>query len=416
MHAAIIRTQNGRMDSEMSLEGLRVLDLSRVLAGPWCTQMLGDLGADVLKVERPGAGDDTRHWGPPFDARSGDAAYYQCANRNKRSVCVDFGHPSGAALLQQLAMQCDVVVENFKPGSLARHGLAAEQLLERQPRLVICSISGFGHTGPLRERAGYDFVVQAMGGLMSVTGPAADEAGSGPCKVGVAVADLYTGMHAVVGILAALRHRDRTGKGQHLDLSLFDCQLSMLANLGGQWLAGGSEPKRMGNAHPTIAPYESLPTAEGDLVLAVGNDGQFQRLCDALAHPEWAQDPRFKCNADRLANRSALRLELTATLASAPCAHWLTKLDAAGVPAAAVHSVPEALNHAQAQARGMLQPLDPTRPDGRLGVASPLKLSATPVRNRLPPPRLGEHTLTALSDWGIPEQEIQRLHALGVLN
>jgi crotonobetainyl-CoA:carnitine CoA-transferase CaiB-like acyl-CoA transferase len=283
MHAEIIRTQNGRMDSDMSLEGLRVLDLSRVLAGPWCTQMLGDLGADVLKVERPGAGDDTRHWGPPFDARSGDAAYYQCANRNKRSVCVDFGHPSGAALLQQLAMQCDVVVENFKPGSLARHGLAAEQLLERQPRLVICSISGFGHTGPLRERAGYDFVVQAMGGLMSVTGPAADEAGSGPCKVGVAVADLYTGMHAVVGILAALRHRDRTGKGQHLDLSLFDCQLSMLANLGSQWLAGGADPKRMGNAHPTIAPYESLPTAEGDLVLAVGNDGQFQRLCDALA-------------------------------------------------------------------------------------------------------------------------------------
>jgi crotonobetainyl-CoA:carnitine CoA-transferase CaiB-like acyl-CoA transferase len=271
------------MDSDMSLQGLRVLDLSRVLAGPWCTQMLGDLGADVLKVERPGAGDDTRHWGPPFDARSGDAAYYQCANRNKRSVCVDFGHPSGAALLQQLAMQCDVVVENFKPGSLARHGLAAEQLLERQPRLVICSISGFGHSGPLRERAGYDFVVQAMGGLMSVTGPAADEAGSGPCKVGVAVADLYTGMHAVVGILAALRHRDRTGKGQHLDLSLFDCQLSMLANLGSQWLAGGAEPKRMGNAHPTIAPYESLPTAEGDLVLAVGNDGQFQRLCDALA-------------------------------------------------------------------------------------------------------------------------------------
>lgn len=403
------------MQFEMSLQGVRVLDLSRVLAGPWCTQMLGDLGADVLKIERPGAGDDTRHWGPPFDTVTGDAAYFQCANRNKRSVCIDFSHPLGADLLLQLAARADVVVENFKPGSLERHGLAPAQLLARHPRLVVCSISGFGQTGPLRERPGYDFVVQAMGGLMSVTGPTETEPGAGPCKVGVAVADLFTGLHAAVGILAALRHRDRTGIGQHIDLALFDCQLSMLANLGSQWLAGGTEPRRMGNAHPTIAPYETLPTADGELVLAVGNDGQFKRLCTLLDCPELASDPRFANNAARLTYRSALREALSLRLATAGRKHWLALLEAADVPAAAVASIPEALDHAQTRARGMLQPLDPARPDARRAIASPLKLSGTPVRNRLAPPRLGEHTTAGLADWGVSEPEFARLEALGVL-
>jgi crotonobetainyl-CoA:carnitine CoA-transferase CaiB-like acyl-CoA transferase len=397
-----------------SLAGVRVLDLSRVLAGPWATQMLGDLGADIVKVEKPGSGDDTRHWGPPFDPVTGDAAYFQCANRNKRSLALDFSHPQGAALLRELAGQCDVLVENFKPGSLARHGLAPEQLLALHPRLVVCSISGFGHSGPLRERAGYDFVVQALGGLMSVTGSPDGE----PQKVGVAVADLFTGLHAAVAILAALRHRDATGQGQHIDLALFDCQLAMLANLASQYLAGGAEPRRLGNAHPSIAPYETLPCADGELVLAVGNDGQFARLCERLGRPEWANDTRFARNADRLAHRPALRGQLAGELCRQPRAHWLALFETAGVPASSVHTVAEALQHPQATARGMLEPLDPRQPGdrpARMSVASPLKLSATPVRTRCAPPRLGAQGQELLAEFGLDDRRIDDLLLAGVL-
>lgn len=393
-----------------SLSGIRVLDLSRVLAGPWCTQMLGDLGADVIKVERPGSGDDTRHWGPPFDPASGDAAYFLCANRNKRSLALDFAQPEGAALLQRLAASCDVLVENFKPGTLERYGLGQQQLRAANPRLIVCSISGFGHTGPLRERAGYDFIVQAMGGLMSITGPA-----DAAYKCGVAVADLFTGLHAVVGILAALQHRERSGEGQHIDLALFDCQLSMLANLASQWLCDGRTPQRLGNAHPSIAPYETLPCADGELVLAVGNDGQFRRCVERLGHAEWADDPRFASNAQRLAHREALREQLGAALRMQPRAYWVAAFEAVGVPATAVATVPEALQHPQAIARGMLGPLTPGDNDGRQSVQSPLKLSASPVQHRLPPPALGQHDEALLRELGLGDAELAALRSTGVI-
>lgn len=398
-----------------SLRGVRVLDLSRVLAGPWCTQMLGDLGADIVKVEKPGQGDDTRQWGPPFDASNGQSAYFQCANRNKRSLSLDFAQPKGAALLRRLAGQCDVVVENFKPGSLERYGLAPAQLLAEHPRLVVCSISGFGHTGPLARRAGYDFVVQAMGGLMSITGPAEGQPGSGAYKTGVAVADLFTGLHAAVAILAALRHRDLSGEGQHIDLALYDCQLAMLANVAQQALCSGETPLRQGNRHASIAPYETLPCADGELVLAVGNDEQFRRCCGVLGAPELGQDPRFQTNPLRLHNREALQMQLTALLRSQPRAYWLPLLEAAGVPAASVQTVPEALQHPQAQARGMLQRLDPEDASSALSIASPLKLSRTPTRQRLRPPALGEHGSQLLAEFGISAAEQRSLEASGVL-
>lgn len=394
-----------------SLSGIRVLDLSRVLAGPWCTQMLGDLGADIIKVERPGSGDDTRHWGPPFDPTTGDAAYFQCANSNKRSLALDFAHPEGAALLRRLAANSDVLVENFKPGTLERYGLGPQQLRAACPQLIVCSISGFGHGGPLRQRAGYDFIVQAMGGLMSITGPA-----EAAYKCGVAVADLFTGLHAVVGILAALQHRQRSGEGQHIDLALFDCQLSMLANLASQWLCDGRTPQRLGNAHPSIAPYETLPCADGELVLAVGNDGQFRRCVECLGHAEWALDPRFASNAQRLENRAALRELLASVLRQQPRSHWVAAFETVGVPATAVASVPEALQHPQALARGMLGPLDPQQPEGRQAVQSPLKLSATPTQRRLPPPRLGQHSEELLRDLGLGDAELAALRQAGVIS
>ena len=396
-----------------SLQGLRVLDLSRVLAGPWCTQMLGDLGADIIKVERPAGGDDTRHWGPPFDPESGAAAYFLCANSNKRSLALDFANPEGAALALRLAGQCDVVVENFKPGGLARYGLSPEQLLAAHPRLIVCSISGFGQTGPLRERPGYDFVAQALGGLMSVTGPAEGEPGAGAYKCGVAVTDLFTGLHAAVAILAALRHRERTGLGQHIDLALFDCQLSMLANLASQWLVDGQTPRRLGNAHPSIAPYESLPCADGELVIAVGNDTQFRRLCQAISRPELAEDERFVTNAQRLSHRSALRAELGGSLRGFSREQCLALLEDAAVPASAVNTIPEALRHPQSIARGMLVETDASLDTSRAHVASPLRLSATPTVRRHPPPRLGQHSQEVLEEFGLTSTEIDALIRAG---
>lgn len=395
-----------------ALQGLRIIDLSRVLAGPWCTQMLGDLGADVIKVEHPLHGDDTRHWGPPFDALDGSATYFQCANRNKRSLALDFSQPEGASLLRQLVAGADVLVENFRPGTLARHGLDPLQLLAEQPRLIVCSISGFGQHGPLRERAGYDLVAQALGGLMSVTGSANGD----PSKCGVAVADLFTGLHAVVSILAAIRHRDASGEGQWIDLALLDAQLAMLANLGSQWLGAGVAPGRHGNAHPSIAPYESFACADGDLVLAVGNDAQFQRCCAALALPALAADPRFASNRARLANRDALREALQQRFVQGPRSRWSECLAQAGVPAAAVQTVPEALDMPHTTARDMLWPFDPSRPDDRRQlIGSPLKLSRTPPRPGRPPPRLGEHSEAVLAELGVDTNTLARLRAAGVV-
>ena len=391
-----------------SLDGIRILDLSRVLAGPWCTQTLADLGADVLKIERPGSGDDTRTWGPPFlktpdGGDSQEAAYYLGANRNKRSVTCDIAQPAGQALIRELVAHCQVFVENFKVGDMARYGLDYAALRAINPRLVYCSITGFGQTGPYRERAGYDYAVQGMGGLMSVTGER-DDLGGGPQKVGVAVADLFTGMYATVAILAALRHAERTGEGQHVDMALLDTQVAMLANLGANYLVGGKAPGRAGNAHQNIVPYqvfETAPAAEGSkdhLILAVGNDSQFAKFCAVAGRPELAADERFRSNQSRVRNRAVLVPLLEAVLRQRPKAQWLEQLEAAKVPCGAINNLAEVFADPQVQQRAMVTEWEhPLEPALRL-VASPMKLSATPVRTDLPPPQLGQHTAEVLRE------------------
>lgn len=401
------------MSAMNSLDAVRVLDLSRVLAGPWCTQTLADLGADVVKVERPQAGDDTRGWGPPFlkspdDQDSAESAYFLGANRNKRSITCDLSHPEGQALIRQLVAQAHVLVENFKVGDMKRYGLDYESLKAINPRLVYCSITGFGQTGPYQARAGYDFAIQAMGGLMSVTGER-DEAGGGPQKVGVAVADLFTGMYATVAILAALRHAERTGQGQHVDMALLDTQVAMLANLGANHLVNAPlnlpPPKRMGNAHVNIVPYqvfETAPKADGArdfMIVAVGNDGQFAKLCECLGHPEWASDPRFVRNADRVRQREVLIPMLTEVIKQRRKAELLSTLEAAKVPCGPINDLSEVFQDPQVLSRDMVQHwAHPLRDDLQL-VASPIKLSATPVQQKCPPPMLGQHTATVLQDW-----------------
>jgi crotonobetainyl-CoA:carnitine CoA-transferase CaiB-like acyl-CoA transferase len=400
-----------------SLDGIRVLDLSRVLAGPWCTQTLADLGADVIKIERPGSGDDTRTWGPPFmkDAQGRDtaeAAYYLGANRNKRSVTCDISRPEGQALIRELAPLCDVFVENFKVGDMARYGLDYESLAALNPRLVYCSVTGFGQTGPYRERAGYDYAVQGMGGLMSITGER-DDLGGGPQKVGVAVADLFTGMYATVAILAALRHAEATGEGQRIDMALLDAQVAMLANLGANYLVSGKIPGRSGNAHVNIVPYqvfETAPAAAGTdgepgagaardhIILAVGNDGQFAKFCEVANRTELAQDPRFARNQDRVRNRAVLVPILEDIMKQRPKAQWLAALEAAKVPCGAINNLAEVFADPQVQERGMVDTWQhPLEPQLRL-VASPMKLSVTPVRTDLPPPLLGQHTGEVLGE------------------
>ncbi len=404
-----------------ALAGVRVLDLSRVLAGPWCTQTLADLGADVIKIERPGSGDDTRAWGPPYlrDAEgqeTSEAAYFLGANRNKRSLAVDLSTREGQAIVRRLAGQVDVLVENFKVGDLARYGLDAHSLLAEHPGLVICSITGFGQTGPYAERAGYDYAVQGMGGLMSVTGERDDLPGGGPQKVGVAVADLFTGMYATVAILAALRHRDTTGQGQVIDMALLDTQLAMLANLGSNYLCSGKAPGRMGNAHQNIVPYQVFEASDGHLILAVGNDRQFAKFCEIAGHPEWAADPRFATNAERVRHRTVLVPMLEAAMRERPRAEWLAALEAAKVPCGSINSIGEALADPQAQARGAVVHLPhPLSPDLRL-VASPMKLSATPVSYRHPPPLLGQHSDELLREAGCSEEEITNWRAQGVIS
>ncbi|PZP28758.1 MAG: CoA transferase [Roseateles depolymerans] len=404
----------------LALAGVRVLDLSRVLAGPWCTQTLADLGADVIKIERPGTGDDTRAWGPPYlKDEAGDdtseAAYFLGANRNKRSLAVDLATPEGQAIVRRLAGQVDVLVENFKVGDLARYGLDAQSLLAEHPGLVICSITGFGQTGPYADRAGYDYAVQGMGGLMSVTGERDDLPGGGPQKVGVAVADLFTGMYATVAILAALRHRDATGQGQVIDMALLDTQLAMLANLGSNYLCSGKVPGRMGNAHQNIVPYQVFETSDGHLILAVGNDRQFAKFCEIAGQPQWAQDERFATNAERVRHRAVLVPLLEATIRQRPRADWLTALEEAKVPCGSINSIAEALNDRQAQARGAVVHMHhPLTPDLRL-VASPMKLSGTPVSYRRPPPLLGQHSEELLLEAGCSSEEIAAWRAAGVI-
>jgi crotonobetainyl-CoA:carnitine CoA-transferase CaiB-like acyl-CoA transferase len=412
-----------------SLDGIRVLDLSRVLAGPWCTQTLADLGADVIKIERPGSGDDTRTWGPPFlkDAQGQDtaeAAYYLGANRNKRSVTCDIAHSEGQALIRALVKHCDVFVENFKVGDMARYGLDYASLSAINPKLVYCSVTGFGQTGPYRERAGYDYAVQGMGGLMSVTGER-DDLGGGPQKVGVAVADLFTGMYATVAILAALRHAERTGEGQQVDMALLDTQVAMLANLGSNYLVSGKVPGRAGNAHQNIVPYQVFEVMAADgappeqrdhLILAVGNDGQFAKFCAVAGHPEWAQNPRYAQNADRVRHRAELVPLLEAVMKTRNKATWLAALEAAKVPCGAINTLGEVFADPQIQERGMVTTWEhPIQPGLKL-VSSPIKMSHTPVRQDLPPPLLGQHTGEVLSEvlgWS-PEQQAS-LRSKGVI-
>lgn len=403
-----------------SLDGIRILDLSRVLAGPWCTQTLADLGADVIKIERPGTGDDTRTWGPPFlkdeaGKDSAEAAYYLGANRNKRSVTCDIARPEGQTLIRDLVVHCDVFVENFKVGDMARYGLDYASLKALNPRLVYCSVTGFGQTGPYRERAGYDYAIQGMGGLMSITGER-DDLGGGPQKVGVAVADLFTGMYATVAILAALRHAERTGEGQHVDAALLDTQVAMLANLGANYLVSGKVPGRSGNAHQNIVPYqvfEVAPTADGQkdhLILAVGNDSQYAKFCTVAGHPELAADPRYVRNQDRVRNRAELVPVLERIMKTRSKADWLAALEAAKVPCGAINSIAEVFDDPQVRERGMVTTWQhPVNPGLHL-VSSPIKLSATPVRTDRPPPLLGEQTEDVLRTvLGYSEA---RIHAL----
>ena len=414
----------------MALDGVRILDLSRVLAGPWCTQTLADLGADVIKVERPSrdgaaGGDDTRGWGPPFlknaaGEETAEAAYYVGTNRNKRSMTIDIASDDGAELVRTLADKSDVFVENFKVGDLARRGLDAAALLARNPRLVYCSITGFGQTGPYRERAGYDYAVQGMGGLMSVTGPsraeiADDASGGGPQKVGVAVADLFTGMYAVTAILAALRHRDRTGQGQAIDMALLDTQVAMLANLGAGYLASGIAPQRAGNAHQSIVPYQVFEVADGHLILAVGNDTQFARFCAVAGCAELAGDDRFARNAGRVRHRAVLVPLLAARLKLRPRAAWLADLEAAKVPCGPINDLAEVFADPHVRERDMTVEMPHPLAGSVRVVASPMKLAATPVRYRRPPPLLGADTEAVLAELGFDAAAIARLRARGAI-
>ncbi len=411
--------------SPSALAGVRVLDLSRILAGPWCTQTLADLGAEVIKIERPSSdkhpgGDDTRGWGPPFlkDASgndTGEAAYFLGVNRNKRSVTIDIAQREGQVLIRQLAGQCDVLVENYKVGDMARYGLDANTLRQHHPKLIYCSVTGYGQTGPYRDRAGYDYAVQGLGGLMSVTGERDDRPGGGPQKVGVAVADLFTGMYATVAILAALRHRDAGGEGQVIDMALLDTQVAMLANLGANYLLTGQAPQRAGNAHQNIVPYQVFEVADGHLILAVGNDGQFQRFCAVAGCEALAQDPRFAKNADRVRHRELLLPLLAERMRLRQRADWLAALDAATVPCGPINTLAEVFADPQVQAREMTVTVAHPHDPALMLVASPMKLSATPVQTRLPPPLLGQHTDAVLGEFGIDATQRQRLRERGVL-
>lgn len=387
-----------------ALEGLRVLDLSRVLAGPWCSQMLADLGADVVKVERPGSGDETRAWGPPWlrhddGSLSGESAYFLGTNRNKRSLTVDFAQPEGERLIRELAMQADVLLENFKTGGLKQYGLDYASLATLNPRLVYCSITGFGQTGPYADRLGYDFLVQGMGGLMSLTGLPDGEPGGGPMKVGVALTDVMTGLHATIAVLAALERRHTSGRGQHIDLALLDVQIAALANQAANFLVGGQVPKRLGNAHPSIVPYQDFPTADGHMILAVGNDSQFSNLCAALEHPAWASDARFVTNPERVRHRDELVALIRRVTVTRTTGEWLGRMEEAKVPCGPINTLDRVFDDPQVRARGVRIEMAHPEASSVPMVGNPIRLSESPVSYRRPPPTLGQHTEEVLRDW-----------------
>ena len=404
-----------------ALSGIRVLDLSRVLAGPWCGQILADLGAEVVKIERPGSGDDTRGWGPPWmlDGQgdsSGEAAYYQSANRGKHSVAVDLASDEGQQLVRALAASSDVLIENYKAGSLARYGLDYASLAELNPRLVYCSITGFGQTGPRAEEPGYDFIIQGMAGLMSITGERDDLPGGGPQKAGVAVADLMTGLYSTIAIQAALINREKTGRGQHCDMALFDVQLATLANQTMNYLVSDKVPGRYGNAHANIVPYQVFRAADRDFIIACGNDSQFVALCAAIGLPELAQDARFVRNAERVRHREELTAILAGHFLAASADEWVSRIHAVKVPVGAINNIAQALAEPQTQARDMLVPLDhPLNPEFAM-VGSPIKLSGSPVQYQRPPPLLGQDTDAVLGQrLGLDEAELERLKKQGVI-
>jgi formyl-CoA transferase len=400
-----------------ALSHIKVLDLSRVLAGPWCTQMLADLGADVIKVERPVVGDDTRHWGPPFlqDADGNNteqASYYAACNRNKRSVTIDMSKPEGQALIRTLALQSDIVVENFKVGGLTQYGLDYESLRKLNPKLIYCSITGFGQDGPYAERAGYDLMIQAMTGMMSITG----QAEAPPMRVGVAIVDVFTGVYATSAILAALEVRHRTGEGQLIDMALLDVGMAILANQAAGFLNTGKVPLRQGNSHPSLAPYQDFETADGAMLLAVGNDGQFARFCEVAGHAEWATDARFTSNTARVTNRVALVELMHSVTRTRSTAAWIAALEDKAVPCGPINTMDQAFADAQVQHRG-LKITQPTSPNAQAqtpvatisSVASPLRLMSTPPVLRNPPPALGEHTQEVLTEMGLDAAQIEAL-------
>ena len=402
-----------------ALSHLRVLDMSRVLAGPWCGQILADLGAEVIKIERPGSGDDTRSWGPPYlkdregrDTR--ESAYFLGANRGKKSVTLDISKPAGQEVARHLAARADVLIENYKAGDLTRYNLGYEQLRALNPGLIYCSITGFGQSGPMKQVAGYDFIIQAMGGLMSITGERDDQPGGGPQKVGVAVADITTGMYSTVAILAALAHRSRTGEGQYIDMALLDVQVAMIANMNMNYLISGRAPQRFGNAHANIVPYQVFDAADGQFVLAVGNDGQFARFCEA-AGQTFHLDARFRRNDDRVRNRDVLVPLLAAVLKQRAVAEWIALFEPLGIPVGPISNLAQVFDHPQVRSRQMRldlpHPLSGTVPS----VANPIKMSGTPLRYEAAPPMLGQHTREVLESAGLSASEIEQMRASGVI-
>lgn len=408
---------NGESSATGPLAGIKVLDLSRVLAGPWATQVLGDLGAEIIKVEQPGHGDDTRRWGPPFlQDGSGDAAHYLCANRNKQSIAIDIAHPAGQALIRELARRSDIVVENFRVGGLAKYGLDYASLSAQNPALVYCSITGFGQTGPYKDRGGYDFLIQGMSGLMSITGRPDGQPGEGPLKVGIPLADLFTGLYASISILAALGHAKATGTGQHIDCALLDTQVSLLANQASNYLNGGMIPRRLGNEHPNTVPYQDFATADGSILVALGNDRQFRAFCALIGRGELPDDPRFVDNAHRSPNRKALQAEMSAAIATWKSADLLAAMEAAGLPGGRVNSIPDVLADPQIAARELLQHME--RRDGTpvTVLGFPARFSATPANYRRAPPRSGEDTLDVLANvLRLGEEDIAALRQQGVI-
>ena len=397
------------------LAGIKVLDISRVLAGPWCGQMLADMGAEVIKIERPQSGDDTRHWGPPWLSGSTESAYYLCANRGKRSVTVDMAKPEGQALIKQLAAQSDVLLENFKVGGLKKYGLDYASLKALNPGLVYCSITGFGQESPYAHRAGYDFMIQAMGGLMSLTGKPDSESGGGPVKVGVAITDIFTGLYAANAVLAALYQRRDSGKGCHIDLALMDVQVGVLANQALNYLTSGQVPQRLGNAHPNIVPYQAFATADGHMIVAVGNDEQFRRFCQVIDQPQLAQDERFATNGSRVQHRDTLIPLLELALGAQPTDTWLSAFEAVGVPCGPINTLDRVFDDPHVKARGLKQTLPHSQAGEVNLVANPIRINGESLSATTAPPTLGEHTDSVLDAIGISDEQRLALRQAGII-